>query len=392
MFAPLAEAIDTLEVPVDERSLRTLAALHDRLTAKFVAAVADFDDAGLWAMTGATSMRAWLRDEGIAGPDATRTDRTARRLRQLPGLRAAWVNAELSVGQVRVVVEHLTDRTVGLFREHEHDLVPTLVGLGVNDTAQVMNKWRAHADAIVEPQVKPEPERSLAHSETLGGRWVTSGGFDPEGGAVIATALGVADCGDLGIAPPQRRADALIEVCRFFLDHHHENVTARQRPHIALIVDADDLARYGDDTRSQVADHRSWLDAATTSTYLCDCSISRVVAEKVAGSVSRVLDLGRSTESVSAAQRAALAVRDRHCRYPGCDRPASWTDAHHVRWWTRGGPTDLDNLVLLCRRHHRLLHTKRGYEAKLLPDATLVITLPNGTTRTSRPPGRLQLT
>ena len=90
---------------------------------------------------------------------------------------------------------------------------------------------------------------------------------------------------------------------------------------------------------------------------------------------------------VSAAQRSALAVRDRHCRFPGCDRPGSWCDAHHVWHWSEGGPTDLDNLVLLCRRHHRMLHRRRGMEAELLADGGFKVTAPNGTVRISRPPG-----
>ena len=59
---------------------------------------------------------------------------------------------------------------------------------------------------------------------------------------------------------------------------------------------------------------------------------------------------------VSGSTRRALNLRDRHCAWPGCDRPANWTAAHHLKHWTRGGPTDLDNLVLLCHRHHWMVH------------------------------------
>ena len=61
---------------------------------------------------------------------------------------------------------------------------------------------------------------------------------------------------------------------------------------------------------------------------------------------------------------------------------------HHITWYSHGGPTRLDNLVLLCRRHHKRLHTP-GWHAKLLPDATLEVTDPTGTVRTSHPPGTL---
>jgi hypothetical protein len=86
----------------------------------------------------------------------------------------------------------------------------------------------------------------------------------------------------------------------------------------------------------------------------------------------------------------ALVVRDRHCRFPGCDRPAHWTQAHHALAWDDGGFTDHDNLVLLCSRHHHRIH-RPGWKAKLHPDATLEVTGPDGMTRVTRPPGQLQL-
>jgi hypothetical protein len=68
------------------------------------------------------------------------------------------------------------------------------------------------------------------------------------------------------------------------------------------------------------------------------------------------LDLGRATRVVTDAQRRALRLRDGGCGFPECDRPHEWCDAHHVVPWEHGGCSDQDNLVLLCRRHHRLVH------------------------------------
>jgi hypothetical protein len=97
------------------------------------------------------------------------------------------------------------------------------------------------------------------------------------------------------------------------------------------------------------------------------------------------LDYGTTTRTVPANLFNALVIRDRHCRYPGCDRPPDWTEAHHVRWVLDGGTTALDNLVLLCTRHHHLLHAP-GWHAKLLPDGTLEVTDPRGHVHTSHPP------
>jgi hypothetical protein len=75
------------------------------------------------------------------------------------------------------------------------------------------------------------------------------------------------------------------------------------------------------------------------------------------GRTVETLDLGRGARFANRAQRRALAVRDGGCAFPGCDRNHRFCDAHHIVWWEHLGPTDLDNLVLLCRFHHVLTHT-----------------------------------
>ncbi|MGH9110858.1 MAG: HNH endonuclease signature motif containing protein, partial [Acidimicrobiales bacterium] len=122
-------------------------------------------------------------------------------------------------------------------------------------------------------------------------------------------------------------------------------------------------------------------DSTTLQRLCCDAGVHRVF---VAGR-SSILDYGTTTRTIPANLWAALVIRDRHCRFPGCDRPPDWSEAHHIRWVTHGGPTCLDNLALACSRHHHLLHTP-GWQAKLLPDATLEITTPTGQIHQSRPP------
>jgi hypothetical protein len=97
------------------------------------------------------------------------------------------------------------------------------------------------------------------------------------------------------------------------------------------------------------------------------------------------IDYGRATRTIPAPLFNALVLRDRRCRYPGCDRPPAWCEGHHIRPWLHAGPTALSNLALLCTRHHHLLHHPH-WHAKLLPDATLEITDPRGHTRTTTPP------
>src|SRR5437870_13391622 len=80
----------------------------------------------------------------------------------------------------------------------------------------------------------------------------------------------------------------------------------------------------------------------------CDCSVTRILL----GSDSTVIDVGRSKRTVSGPARRALNARDGHCRWPGCDRPANWSAAHHGVHWSHGGSTNLATLILLCHRHH----------------------------------------
>jgi predicted restriction endonuclease len=112
----------------------------------------------------------------------------------------------------------------------------------------------------------------------------------------------------------------------------------------------------------------------------CDCAVTRVLLSQE----SVVMDVGRSSRVVGPALRKALKVRDKHCQWPGCDRDASYCDGHHLVHWIHGGPTDLDNLVLLCRRHHRMVHegdwqlikTDEGQIVTIAP--TVTFGLPRG--------------
>ncbi len=94
------------------------------------------------------------------------------------------------------------------------------------------------------------------------------------------------------------------------------------------------------------------ITADTVRRIACDCAMTRVLL----GPNSEPIDVGRCTRTIPPALRRALVVRDHHCRFPGCDRPADWCDGHHLIHWTDGGETKLGNTCLLCRRHHRFVH------------------------------------
>ena len=377
VFEELATAIDELQVPAEGRALAAAIALRDRLDARIGEAVARFDAAGAWQADGATSMTAWLADRGrMSRSRAVRESSSATKLAQLPVTTAAFRDGVLSNGQVEAITANLSSTTVGLFATHEAELVPALADLPPADVATAMRTWRSHATD--EPSPAPEARQSLHLSRLFDDRWRLDGDLSPEAGELLAAALRLAETGDvegerLRLAA-ERRADALADVCRHFLDHQQVRRGGRHRPHLNVIVDPD----RGD---TGVTPGGTVLDHPTVTRLLCDSSLHRVVMHRR----SAILDYGTATRTVPAPLWSALVVRDRHCRFPGCDRPAAWCEAHHVRHWLHGGPTEPGNLVLMCSRHHHLLHGP-GWHAKLLPDATVAVTGPGGRVTSSRPP------
>jgi hypothetical protein len=94
------------------------------------------------------------------------------------------------------------------------------------------------------------------------------------------------------------------------------------------------------------------------------------------GAPAQPLEVGRTSRVVTAPQRAALVVRDGGCAFPGCSRPPAWCEAHHLRHWLHGGATDLANLALLCRAHHRAVH-EGGWRLQRHPDSRLTASPPH---------------
>ena len=219
------------------------------------------------------------------------------------------------------------------------------------------------------------------------------GDLDPETGeALFASMRAVMDAearsgGEDTRTPAQRRADALGEICRQWLDRANRPQVAGERPHMTLTVRVETLRELRASAAGVEADAEAELDQAgpvppeVARRLACDASILRIV---MAGP-SEPLDVGRRTPVVSPALRRGVIARDHHCRFPGCDRPATWCDAHHVVHWADGGDTALGNLVLLCRRHHRLLHERAGFRLEM-EDARPVFRRPDGSVLEERAP------
>ena len=160
-----------------------------------------------------------------------------------------------------------------------------------------------------------------------------------------ATAGGAADPRPAGT----RRAHALTEALRRGLDDGTLGGHGGLRPHITVFLTWADIHNLT--AKARLA-NGTLLSAARTRALLCDAQLIPVVL----GHNGEVLDVGTTQRTVPVGIRKALTIRDGGCAWPGCDRPASWTDAHHLVHWAHGGPTSLHNTVLLCARHHTEIH------------------------------------
>ena len=424
----LAAAIDELDVAVDADELVAVHGLLDRLQARVATADAAFDRVELWDTTGATSMTRWLVTECRLTPgSARRAVRTARTLAALPVLTDAFTHGEVSGGQVELVVQAVTPRRLGLMVDHEPALVPTWAPLDIDATTDVLTDWAERADAIPDGTAPEEPRRTEAHlHRLLGAHTRLDAHLVGDDAAIVTEAIRLARRGD---EPDETRTramrdgDALVELCRRALrDHRHpRREPGRQRPGVNLVIDAyDHTANHlrargltpGDpdgferflDQHATTPDQRAWwragwerlhhphagtattltgvtLSPSLTAALTCDATLRHVLT---AG--SEILHLGRAAPTVPRAIRHAIHLRDRLCRFRGCDRTIDWCEIHHLHHREHGGVDSLHNCVLLCARHHHVLH-RPGWHTHMSADGTLTVTPPNQPTWTTHPPG-----
>jgi 5-methylcytosine-specific restriction protein A len=147
----------------------------------------------------------------------------------------------------------------------------------------------------------------------------------------------------------QRQADALGEICAHALDEGRLPAQGGERPHVSVIMGLDALKA---GLRGVHLDFGGRIGPGEVRRLCCDAQVTPIVL----GARSEPLDVGREQRCATLPQRRAIAVRDGGCAHPECDRPASWCEIHHIIHWVDGGETNLDNLVMLCWTHHRMMH------------------------------------
>src|SRR5829696_89450 len=388
-----------------EREITELASHIHAATCRWLGLVAEFDRREGWADWGCRSCAHWVSWRcGIAPVAAREHVRVARRLDSLPLVREAFAEGRLSYSKVRALtrVEDV---------EREEDLVSLAEHASA---AQLERLVRAYRGTIAVEQAQPERWVNWSHDDdgslSLRARLpaeegalvvaaleaarqaLTKQAVEPVGASAEAPELdapapaeaprpaATAPAGSAGAAesasaeaPPtgaEALADALLLMADTVLAGGHASRTGGDRHQVVVHVGAAVLADSpGAAGCCELADG-SPLAPETARRLACDASL--VALTEAAG---RTLDVGRKTRSIPPSLRRALAARDRGCRFPGCDRAR--VDAHHIHHWARGGGTSLDNLVHLCRHHHRLVH-EGGFTVERGPGGEILFRRPDG--------------
>ena len=351
------------------------------MTAVMLHLIRQVDARGIPGVQGTPRTVDWLRAQLlISGPVAGRLVRLARAVDEHPGLDQALSAAVVNVEQVTEIVAAC-------------DALPADVGVVVAGKAQaVLLGWATELDpgqlrvlgkrvlAYVDPQLAEAADRKAVGRQNAtafdnrnlsilpagDARVRVSGWLDTEMATVVTAALdplcsprrhtdpGATETADDPVVADertfgQRRADALVEVCRLALNTEELPTNGGDRPQVTLTMNVEHLR---DQLGLATLDNGDRLTATQARRLACDAHLLPAVL----GTPGQVLDVGQSRRLITGALRRALTLRDGGCAFPGCDRPPRWCDGHHIRSWIDGGATSLNNSVLLCRHHHRVIH------------------------------------
>ncbi len=363
--------------------------------------------AGAERGTQALSTTGWLRaTTRTSAATAAQRVRTARALHRGPlrATAAALAQGEVSYQHAAALADATSDLPPAKVAEAE----PVLVDAARRLDPARLRRLAGHLREVVDPDTAEErtrrrlERRGLRLAATFEGMVDVKGLLDPEAGEAVQAALAplARPAGpDDQRSGAQRRADALGELARRALQAGDLPREGGLRPDLTVTMELASLQAH-----AGVGGTGGWggiLPPETVRRLACDATVTRAVVRRhpdhghagndpdsghgsahgggatghgnadathphatgghppPLGAPAELLDLGRATRVISPALRRALAVRDGGCAAPGCDRPPPWTDAHHRHHWLHGGPTSLDNLVLLCRTHHRAVHEHR---------------------------------
>jgi Domain of unknown function (DUF222)/HNH endonuclease len=318
----------------------------DSLELSFSQLAADFKESKRWEHQGANSAIDWIRFSCNMTSNAV-ADRIAVG-EQSGHLPESILSMKADhIGFAHLTVMARTAAAVGDVFDEKH-----LLELAENSSPGKFHykclhyRHAVNAEKYAADQERLTEGRSLRLNTAEDGCLLISGILDPVGGAAVRGALeplGRPSGAHDHRRRDQRMADAFVELAM-----------GRKPANLQITASIETLKSMAGAAGGEM-EFSLPISSATVQRIACDCSVTRILLDQE----SMVIDVGRSRRIVTGALRKALELRDKHCQWPGCERPGSWCDGHHFHHWIHGGRTDLDNCVLICKRHHRMVHEGR---------------------------------
>jgi hypothetical protein len=313
-----------------------------------------FEKARGYEADGALGMVDWMREhQKLSGGQAAQRVEVARQLAELPRTEEALTRGE--IGYEHAVAMAKTASTVGAAAVRKAE-VRLLKQAEAMDPGQFVNvaknfEHQVDAEAALAEANRAHERRYFRIGAPSNGLVRLEGQVTTEQGAVIRSAIEPYMKPSKGDerTPDQRGADALTEVCRRVSGAAPGN-GAGPRVHLIVKATADTLANIA----GAPAGELEWggtIPSETVRRLTCDAAITRMTG---LGELEH--ETTRAARTLPPATRRAMNARDRHCVFPGCDRPPPWCEGHHLIFWADGGPTTLENLALVCGPHHRKVH------------------------------------
>ncbi|QIB66710.1 HNH endonuclease signature motif containing protein [Kineobactrum salinum] len=388
-FPPIPTHFNTDHIA---NEITMLAGQINAATHRLLKLIGRFDQCKGWSGGGTVrSCAHWLNWKcGIDLGAAREKVRVANCLESLPQIDAAFASGEISYSKVRAMTRVATP-------ENEDYLLQIAQYGTASHVEKVVGKYKqvTRKDDAVE-ELEQEAARKLVYFRDEDGMWVVHAKLPAEAGALLVKAI------EAIVAPTQAekqtqireqrqaqsqdnlsaetreppfeaqescqfqellehtRADALIAISEHFLATCKRNeglaaLKGSERCQVMLHVDIETLRRQQHATDCEHShcnlDDKHWIAPHTARRLSCDATLVTVLEDKD----GNVLNIGRRSRTVPPALNRALKIRDKTCRFPGCCE-SRYVDVHHIQHWADGGETSLDNLMVLCRYHHRQLH------------------------------------
>ncbi len=325
-----------------------------------VRAIERADRSGAFAMDGAASTNAFVR--GVSGESdgwVSKRVQVGRALAdRMPVTAKAFEAGDLGLDHASVIAQATKDLQQDLAADLEAFLAQQAAPLTPRQLRVVAEELLAAAapEQSADEAARKHAAQRLNLSETLDGRWRLDGWLDAEAGLIVSKAIAEFlrkpdPEGDLLTESiGSRRAEALVQMARHATAHAESCNGEGGGRHIVNVGLSHQALLDGLGTAGTPDGQR--LPAAAARRMACDAAIIPAVF----GADSEILDFGRRTRTISAGLRHFLTARDGGCTWPGCDRPPSFTEAHHRIHWIDGGETNPEDLELLCVAHHHKVH------------------------------------